>query len=197
MKSNYPLPYPSDDTDEILGEYDGYTMASDIDKDLDFKNLFTVKNLETIKKIQDLEMTTDGLSPEEYSFFTMVAKKKITGIKTCNFCNKYYPEFVTVPYDSITSCWHCLFFLNADDPSKIEDMFQISVENYLDFCAASHRTDKCLRSDTCMLCLSGVGKTTSKDQPYDESEIDRFINNVNNDIQDQLLDDKIEFEVSI
>jgi len=144
-----------------------------------------------------VDLTTDGLSYEDVKRFVYVQKNSSTGIKQCNICTKYFPEMVTADqFDGGTTCWHCLFFLNSDDMSRVEDMYQISLESYVEFCGPAHNPANCVRSDSCMLCLSNNNIPTQV-KWEDPNKIDQFIDNIKNDVIDKRLDGEIDFGISI
>jgi hypothetical protein len=152
-----------------------------------------------LKEYKDFDITTDGIEYDYYSAAPYSIKSKYKSIKQCGFCNKIYPEFVTVPYDMGSCCWHCLFFLNSSNLDNIEGMYQISVQSYLDFCGPAHKNSECMRPDSCLLCLSGIGISTVdlKPEKEDPKEMERFISMVETGSTDVVLQDKFDLVLDI
>ena len=143
-----------------------------------------------------IEMTTDGLTYEDTKTYVYSQKNSANGIKQCNICTRYFPDMIIAEqFDGGSTCWHCLFYLNGDDMSRIEDMYQISLENYIEFCGPMHKVENCVRSDSCILCLSN--NNIPKTRHDDPNKIDRFIDNIENGVVDKQLDNEIEFGITI
>ena len=123
--------------------------------------------------------------------------EKLSAVKQCGFCNRIYPDYITMPYDAQTCCWHCLFFLNSDDVTRVEEMYQITLDSYLAFCEVSHKSENCIRPDSCMICLSKPSDDSMINKQNDVNKIDRFIETIQNDRRDDSLEDDIEFVISI
>lgn len=146
----------------------------------------------------NIEMTTDGLQYDEMKKYIYVQKKNLDGHRQCNICLKYFPDMIiTDQFDGSSTCWHCLFFLNADDISRIEQMYQISQQSYIEFCGHAHNKEKCIRSDSCILCMANNGNSFAEAKWTDPDKVDQFIDNIKNDINDKNLDNEIDFGISI
>ena len=145
-----------------------------------------------------IEMTTDGLQYDEMKKYIYVQKKSLDGHKQCNICSKYFPDMIIADqFDGSSTCWHCLFFLNADDISRIEQMYQISQQSYIEFCGPAHNKKNCVRSDSCILCMANNGNSFAEVKWTDPDKVDQFIDNIKNDVNDKNLDNEIDFGISI
>jgi hypothetical protein len=106
--------------------------------------------------INNVEITTDGISHDVYSTLSFQNKMKIgKSIGFCEACNKYYPDFIVVEHDTMPYCWHCLFWLtstNMFSNKELEQTYGLSLGKYIEFCGPIHNKDTCFRKDECILC---------------------------------------------
>jgi hypothetical protein len=191
-----PAPSIDKPMKEFVNKISKYIDGSSNSKSI-YDDYMSYSDSKKPKDNSPVELTTDGLSYDDVKKFVYLQKNSTNGIKQCNMCTKYYPEMVTADqFDGGTTCWHCLFFLNSDDMSRIEDMYQISLESYVEFCGPSHNPENCIRADSCMLCLSN-NNVPAQVRWEDPNKIDQFIDNIKNDVIDNRLDGEIDFGVSI
>jgi hypothetical protein len=193
----------------LLDKIDNLKKTSILDNIDKFPTIKALYGTEVYNKIIDEKniiesnvndsLTTDGLSVIAIS--KLINNKEVSKLQNyinCQFCTKYYPDFITVPYDSGTCCWHCLFFLNNNNLENIETMYKINLNNYLSFCTSDHNSEKCIRPDSCLICMSkiGVGLEDSC-VTYNENDIEQFVNMIKDGEDDYNLTENLKFIVNI
>ena len=193
---------PDDDDDDSLADEQADGLPESMNSFADKMGTQSIGDIlfgTSLKKYmkKTIEMTTDGLSHDDAKYYVYNQKNSSAGIKRCNMCNKYFPEMIiTDEFDGDPTCWHCLFFINSNNADTIKDIYGISLESYVQLCSPAHKIEQCVRPDSCVLCLSNNNVPTSV-KSNDPNKIDRFIDNINNDVVDKQLDDEIEFGVMI
>lgn len=139
-------------------------------------NVMKKMNEEASKiSINNVEITTDGISHDVYSTLSFQNKMKIgKSIGFCEACNKYYPDFIVVEHDTIPYCWHCLFWLtstNMFSSKELEQTYGLSLGKYIEFCEPTHNSDACFRKDECILCNNHKTDILDSDEQEDCGEL--------------------------
>lgn len=105
-------------------------------------------------------ISTEGVYGQELKLFGF---KKLSDIKQCSICEKYYKLDMIVPnYDQESQCWHCLFWMNYSISTRknVDGTYGLSIVDYILKCKDIHEIDKCKRnsdSGGCFLCEYNLG----------------------------------------
>ncbi len=175
-----PLVESESESEEILVNIDSSKPIKKLAKKYEPKETLNLKDIK--KKEEKIELTTDGLDVDTYDNLDGGTLASLGISKLCMMCNKVYPEFITVPYDSGACCWHCIFFLHPgnDGLKQIEETYQISFNCYIDFCSSAHDTNKCIRQNSCPLCISKLTGLKKSEDQVSHTDIDRYISDIEN-----------------
>ena len=134
-------------------------------------------------KIKEIEVTTDGITYDEYKVIPFIQRKKLI-IQQCTTCQKFYPEYMVPPYDEMQMCWHCMIWLNSDEQGRknIEEFYNLSTQKYVEMCGPRHDKNKCVRKADCLLCNNYIDESNeaseSEDSPTDNKKEDFNVNKV-------------------
>ncbi len=102
----------------------------------------------------------------DYSTYQTLPSRSLMNMLNCEYCDKYFKKVSVVEYDGAYVCHHCFMWVNyAEDKREIvEDVFGLSIAEYVLQYKDTHDGTKCTRKGCCFICdnLNGIPITKIK-----------------------------------
>jgi len=116
------------------------------------ENIMNKINNKSLKNTEK-EITTDGLDFEDYNKLNI----KNFNVGDCIACERIYKIDLTSSIEGHCYCWHCLFLLHEDNDGiqKLKDIYNLTVDKYIEICKNEHNTENCFlkkKNIKCILC---------------------------------------------
>lgn len=106
-----------------------------------------------------LNVTTEGVSQDQYKTINLAKVKDLLG---CSWCGKYFNNEIIIIDKDGSVCKHCMFSVNYDEKTRLDFDTECAKKGtgialYIIECKDAHNTNGCTRYPYCYLCDFKLG----------------------------------------